>query len=44
MNADLVDDDVRNAVRDLDHGLPSSTTTKHVHPKEPTMTAQLRPR
>ncbi len=31
MNADLVDDDVRNAVRDLDHGFPPTpiaTTTK----------------
>jgi thioredoxin reductase len=30
LNADLVDDDVRTAVRDLDHGdLPSPTTTTH---------------
>ncbi len=26
LNADLVDDDVRKAVRDLDHGFPSSST------------------
>ena len=33
LNADLVDDDVRNAVRDLDHGfLPEPTT--NAHPKE----------
>jgi len=34
LNADLVDDDVRSAVRDLDHGLPPSPTT-NIHPKEP---------
>jgi thioredoxin reductase len=34
LNADLVDDDVRNAVRDLDHGFPPSPAT-HIHPKEP---------
>jgi len=33
LNADLVDDDVRNAVRDLDHGLPSRPTS-HAHSKE----------
>jgi thioredoxin reductase len=33
INADLVDDDVRNAVRDLDLGLSSAPTT-HLHPKE----------
>ena len=33
LNADLVDDDVRNAVRDLDHGfLPRPTA--NAHPKE----------
>jgi thioredoxin reductase len=33
LNADLVEDDVRNAVRDLDHGfLPRPTT--NAHPKE----------
>jgi hypothetical protein len=26
LNADLVEDDVRDAVRDLDHGLPSRST------------------
>ena len=34
LNADLVDDDVRDAVRDLDHGLTPSFTG-HAHPKEP---------
>ncbi len=35
LNADLVDQDVRNAVRDLDHGLlPRPTVT--INPKEPT--------
>ena len=33
INADLVDDDVRNAVRDLEHGLLSPPTT-NAHPKE----------
>jgi thioredoxin reductase len=33
LNADLVEDDVRNAVRDLDHGLPSRPTI-HAHSKE----------
>jgi hypothetical protein len=33
LNADLVDEDVRNAVRDLDHGLPSRPTS-HAHSKE----------
>jgi thioredoxin reductase len=33
INADLVDDDVRNAVRDLDHGFPPAPTA-HTHPKE----------
>jgi thioredoxin reductase len=33
LNADLVDDDVRNAVRDLDHGLAPSPAA-HTHPKE----------
>ncbi len=28
LNADLVDDDVRNAVRDLDHGFPSRPTSQ----------------
>jgi thioredoxin reductase len=34
INADLVDDDVRNAVRDLDPGFPASPTS-NIHPKEP---------
>jgi thioredoxin reductase len=33
LNADLVDDDVRNAVRDLDHGFSPSPATD-IHPKE----------
>jgi hypothetical protein len=39
LNADLVEDDVRNAVRDLDHGLPPSPTappdrrSQHDHPR-----------
>jgi thioredoxin reductase len=33
LNADLVDDDVRNAVRDLDHGFPP-TPTANTYPKE----------
>jgi len=33
LNADLVDDDVRNAVRDLNHGFPLSPTT-NTYPKE----------
>jgi thioredoxin reductase len=33
LNADLVEDDVRIAVRDLDHGVSSRPTTK-AHPKE----------
>jgi thioredoxin reductase len=33
LNADLVDDDVRNAVRDLDHGFPP-TPTVDTYPKE----------
>ena len=33
LNADLVDEDVRNAVRDLDHGLLPRPTT-NAHPKE----------
>jgi thioredoxin reductase len=33
LNADLVDDDVHNAVRDLDHGLQSRPTA-NAHPKE----------
>ena len=33
LNADLVDDDVRNAVSDLDHGLPA-TSPGSTHPKE----------
>ncbi len=33
LNADLVDDDVLNAVRELDHGFPPSPPT-HVNPKE----------
>jgi thioredoxin reductase len=33
LNADLVDDDVRNAVRDLDHGFPLAPTAP-THPKE----------
>jgi thioredoxin reductase len=33
INADLVDGDVRNAVRDLDHGFPPSPTTD-IHRKE----------
>jgi hypothetical protein len=28
LNADLVDDDVRNAVRDLEHGFPPSPTAR----------------
>jgi thioredoxin reductase len=34
LNADLVEDDVRNAVRDLDHGLLPRPTAD-AHPKEP---------
>jgi thioredoxin reductase len=34
LNADLVDDDVRNAVRDLDHGFVPPPTA-HTQPKEP---------
>jgi thioredoxin reductase len=34
LNADLVDEDVRDAVRDLDHGLPPAQPA-HTHPKEP---------
>ena len=34
INADLVDEDVRNAVRDLDHGLPSRSTI-HAYSKDP---------
>jgi thioredoxin reductase len=34
LNADLVDDDVRTAVRDLDHGL-TLRPTPNIHPKEP---------
>ena len=34
LNADLVDEDVRDAVRDLDHGFQPSPTT-NLHPKEP---------
>jgi thioredoxin reductase len=30
LNADLVDDDVRNAVRDLDHGFPPTPNTPHI--------------
>lgn len=33
LNADLVDEDVRTAVRDLDHGFPPSPTT-NIQPKE----------
>jgi len=33
LNADLVEHDVRNAVRDLDHGLPSRSSI-HTHAKE----------
>jgi thioredoxin reductase len=33
LNTDLVDDDVRDAVRDFDHGLTPSPTTNN-HPKE----------
>ena len=33
LNADLVEDDVRNAVRDLDHGFALAPTT-NAHPKE----------
>jgi thioredoxin reductase len=33
INANLVEDDVRNAVRDLDHGFPPAPTA-HTHPKE----------
>jgi hypothetical protein len=33
INANLVDDDVRNAIRDLDHGFPPAPTA-HTHPKE----------
>ncbi len=33
LNADLVTDDVRNAVRDLDHGFPPRPTA-NAHPKE----------
>ncbi|MCW2711415.1 MAG: thioredoxin reductase [Marmoricola sp.] len=33
LNADLVDDDVRNAVRDLDHGFPPPSTP-NLKPKE----------
>ena len=33
LNADLVDDDVRDAVRDLDHGLGSRSSI-HAHAKE----------
>ena len=33
VNADLVEDDVYHAVRDLDHGLPPRPTT-NAHPKE----------
>jgi hypothetical protein len=32
LNADLVEEDVRQAVRDLDHGLALAPT--NVHPKE----------
>jgi thioredoxin reductase len=32
VNADLVEEDVRNAVRDLDHGFPAPRT--NAHPKE----------
>ena len=39
LNADLVDDDVRNAVRDLDHGFSHPTSTHATtHPKESRMT------
>ena len=35
LNADLVDDDVRHAVRDIDHGLsPSATANPRPNPKE----------
>jgi hypothetical protein len=33
LNADLVEDDVRNAVRDLDHGLPPRSNI-NAHSKE----------
>jgi hypothetical protein len=33
MNADLVDEDVRNAVRDLDHGFAFAPTA-NAHSKE----------
>ena len=33
INADLVDDDVRNAVHDLDHGIPIAPTPT-THPQE----------
>jgi hypothetical protein len=33
LNADLVDDDVRKAVRDLDHGFTPSPATD-IQPKE----------